>query len=76
MVIDECGRDNAVEPVDAGKRVEGSRVRGVLDGDDDAEKFLMKCGKNTAAMSTGERAAQQMKFLLDKIADIGVHLIS
>lgn len=47
-----------------------------LDGDDDAEKFVMKCGKNTAAMSTGERAAQQMKFLLDKIADIGVHLIS
>ena len=48
-----------------------------LDADaDGAEKFVMKCGKNTASMSTGERASQQMKFMLDKIADIGVHLIS
>lgn len=47
-----------------------------LSGDETGmSKFVVKCGKNDAAKTTGERAAQQMKFVLDKLADIGVHLI-
>lgn len=46
-------------------------------GDDTgAWRFVMKCGKNEAAKTTGERAAQQLKFALDKLQDIGVRLIS
>jgi hypothetical protein len=48
----------------------------VLSGDDTgASKFVMKCGQNKAAMSRGERNARMMKKAMDKIADIGVHLI-
>lgn len=48
-----------------------------LSGDDTgASQFVVKSGKNDAAKSTGERAAQQLKFALDKLQDIGVHLIS
>jgi hypothetical protein len=48
-----------------------------LSGDDTgASHFVSKFGKNDAAKTTGERTAQQLKFALDKLADIGVHLIS
>lgn len=39
-------------------------------------QFVVKSGKNDAAKTTGERMAQQSKFILDKLQDIGVHLIS
>lgn len=44
--------------------------------DSGGSKFVMKCGQNKAAMSVGERNARQLKFALDKLQDIGVHLIS
>ncbi|MBY0442816.1 MAG: hypothetical protein K2Q25_11900 [Mycobacteriaceae bacterium] len=44
--------------------------------DDGVSKFLMKIGKNEAAKTTGERTAQQLKFVLNKLSDLGVHLIS
>jgi hypothetical protein len=48
-----------------------------LVGDDSgASSFLVKAGQNKAAMTVGERTARQLKFALDKIQDIGVHLIS
>lgn len=48
-----------------------------LVGDDTgACQFVVKSGKNDAAKTIGERTAQQLKFVLDKIQDIGVHLIS
>ena len=48
-----------------------------LTGDETGEShFTVKVGKNDAAKTTGQRAAQQLKFLLDKVQDIGVHLIS
>lgn len=48
-----------------------------LSGDDTGKwTFVTKCGKNEAAKTTGERMAQQLKFALDKLADIGVRLIS
>lgn len=48
-----------------------------LTGDETgACQFVVKCGKNDAAKTTGERLAQQTKFILDKLQDIGVHLIS
>jgi hypothetical protein len=48
-----------------------------LTGDENGmSKFVVKCGKNDAAKTTGERAAQQLKFVLDKLQDLGVHLIS
>lgn len=39
-------------------------------------EFLVKCGKNKAAMTTGERAARLFRKVLDTIQNIGVHLIS
>lgn len=48
-----------------------------LEGDETgASRFVMKCGKNRAAMSRGERNAQMFKKALDKLSDIGVHLVS
>lgn len=48
-----------------------------LSGDDTgASRFIMKCGKNEAAMSVGERTARQLKFALEKLQDIGVRLIT
>lgn len=48
-----------------------------LSGDDTGKsKFVVKVGKNDASKTTGERMAQQMKFALDKLADIGVRLIN
>ena len=48
-----------------------------LEGDDTgASRFLVKVGQNKAAMTSGERTARQLKFALDKIADVGLHLIS
>lgn len=48
-----------------------------LSGDENGmSKFVVKCGKNDAAKTTGERASQQLKFVLDKLQDLGVHLIS
>lgn len=41
-----------------------------------SSQFVVKSGKNDAAKTTGERMAQQSKFILDKLQDIGVHLIS
>lgn len=39
-------------------------------------EFLVKCGKNRAAMSQGERTARLLKKAMDTIQNIGVHLIS
>lgn len=39
-------------------------------------EFLVKFGKNKAAMSQGERTSRLLKKALDWIQDIGVHLIS
>lgn len=48
-----------------------------LSGDDTGKSaFVAKFGKNDAAKTTGEREAQQLKFVLDKLADIGCRLIS
>lgn len=48
-----------------------------LSGDENGgSQFVMKCGKNEAAMSIGERNARQLKFALEKLQDIGVRLIS
>jgi hypothetical protein len=48
-----------------------------LSGDETGmSQFVVKSGKNDAAKTTGERAAQQWKFVLDKLQDIGCHLIS
>lgn len=44
--------------------------------DSGASRFVMKVGKNEAAKTVGERTAQQLKFVLNKLSDIGVHLIS
>ena len=38
--------------------------------------FTVRCGKNKAAMTMGERMARLMKKALDTIQNIGVHLIS
>lgn len=46
-------------------------------GDDTGKsEFLTKVGKNKAAMSRAERDARQLKKAMDRIADIGVHLVS
>ena len=48
-----------------------------LTGDETgASRFMMKVGQNKASLSQGERNARQLKFALDKLQDIGVHLIS
>ena len=47
-----------------------------LNGDDSGRSdFLTKCGQSKAAMSRGERHSKLLKRALDKISDIGVHLI-
>lgn len=47
-----------------------------LSGNDTGHsEFLTKCGQSKAAMSRGERHSKLLKRALDKIADIGVHLI-
>lgn len=47
-----------------------------LVGDDKgSSRFLMKVGQNKASMSRGERDARNLKKAMDKIADLGVHLI-
>lgn len=47
-----------------------------LSGDDKGNSvFLMKCGQNKAAQSTGERTANLFKRALQAISDIGVRLI-
>lgn len=49
----------------------------ILSGDDSGKsEFLMKCGQNKASLSTGERFSQMLKNALDRIADIGFHLVS
>jgi hypothetical protein len=48
-----------------------------LSGDDTgATRFVMKCGKNKAAMTTGERTANMFKRALTTLQDIGVRLIA
>lgn len=48
----------------------------ILSGDDTgASVFLMKCGQNKAAQSSGERMANLMNRALKTIQDIGVRLI-
>lgn len=47
-----------------------------LEGDESGKsEFLVKLGQNQAAMSRGERNARMLKTALDRIADIGVHLV-
>lgn len=47
-----------------------------LNGDDSGRSdFLTKCGQSKAALSRGERHSKLLKRALDKISDIGVHLI-
>ena len=40
------------------------------------KEFLVKVGKNKAALSMGERTARLLKKAMDTIQNIGVHLIS
>lgn len=48
----------------------------VLQGDETGKsEFLMKVGENKAAMSRGERTARMLKTALDRISDIGLHLV-
>lgn len=53
-------------------QVEEMTLQGRGDG---SFQFLMKCGQNKAAMSTGERLARLFKKALDTLNNIGVHLI-
>lgn len=47
-----------------------------LEGDDTGKSdFFVKVGENKAAMSRGERNARMLKTALDRIADIGVHIV-
>lgn len=47
-----------------------------LQGDESGKSdFLVKVGQNKAAMSRGERNARMFKKAMDRIADIGVHLV-
>lgn len=47
-----------------------------LQGDDSGKsEFVTKVGLNKAAMSRGERDARMLKKAMDRIADIGVHLV-
>lgn len=47
-----------------------------LEGDETGKsQFLVKVGENKAAMSRGERNARMLKTALDRISDIGVHLV-
>lgn len=47
-----------------------------LTGDDKgSSKFLVKCGQNKASMSRAERDAQMFKKAMDRISDIGFHVI-
>lgn len=39
-------------------------------------QFLMRCGQNKAAMTTGERMARLFKKALDTLNNIGVHLVT
>ncbi len=43
--------------------------------DKGSSKYLVKCGQNKAALSRAERDAQMFKKAMDRISDIGVHLI-
>jgi hypothetical protein len=48
-----------------------------LSGDDTGySRFVMKCGQNKAALTTGERSANLFKRALSAIQDVGVRLIS
>lgn len=48
-----------------------------LKGDDTGySQFIVKCGQNKAAMSQGERNANLLKKVLNKIHDIGFRLVS
>lgn len=47
-----------------------------LQGDDSGKsEFVTKVGLNKAAMSRGERDARMLKKAMDRISDIGVHLV-
>ena len=48
-----------------------------LAGDENGySRFLVKCGQNKASMSRGERDANLLKKVLNKVQDLGVRLIS
>jgi hypothetical protein len=38
-------------------------------------EFPMTVGKGKAAMSVGERNARELKSLMDRISDVGVHVV-
>ena len=47
-----------------------------LSGDESGKsQFTMKVGQNKAAMSRGERNARMFKTAMDRISDIGLHLV-
>ena len=47
-----------------------------LEGDDTGkDTFLTKVGQAKAAMSRGERDSRMLKKLMDRVSDIGVHLV-
>jgi|694.fasta_scaffold26233_5 hypothetical protein len=47
-----------------------------LSGSGVDREFLVRCGKDKAGMSMGERLANLMRKALDQIQNVGVHLIS
>lgn len=48
-----------------------------LSGDDTgASRFVMKCGQNKAAQTTGERSANLLKKVFSTLSDIGVRLVT
>lgn len=53
-------------------QIEEMSLQGGADG---AFEFPMKVGQSKAAMSTGERQARMFKTMMDRITDIGVHLV-
>ena len=60
------------DPIIFVNQIEEMTLLGQEDGD---FTFPMKVGQNKASMSVGERNARMFKNMMDKIADIGVHLV-
>lgn len=48
---------------------------GLQGGEDGAFEFPMKVGQNKASMSVGEKNARMFKSMMDRITDVGLHLV-
>lgn len=53
-------------------QIEEMTLQGQADGE---FEFVMKVGKNKAVMSMGERNARLFKSIMNRITDVGVHLV-